>query len=1131
MHSERSYRIFVILLLLVLSILDICSFCPAANAAGSTTRTLTWSVVTTPAEGQDNVIRRGSEINSMALGQGVIYCADTENQTLFRSINGGYSFTDISPSLAAAGAILPVWSVALAPDDARFVVAVTNTPPVPAPPHQGPQQVYVSIDGGNNWQSAGLSWSTVNPGPGTNSIGKDEWISCVSLSNQYGNGFRDIAIGTRTETNSGQVLNLKYGTLGGWLTQGTLPGAVTSLKFSPNYLTDSTLAVISCDKVSIPNAAGLYLGQRVTDINTTTWSTGTIFATVPVGKVIGTDLALPSDFNGQNPASQGCFTSIQADSTFTDLMGRPTQTGVFYINPLFLGSPFTITPLPALSPGRRIYSIAYNGSQVTGILLAGEATANPATAMVPVYQSSNAQSSSPGVATWTSSQDYNSFKSPTGGGNTNSPSTPKIYYANAILVWGYNGVAYCGTSSEDDYTGGTGWNPGQWPKSKLNSVPLDESAFSYSYNNGLGWNQIGLIDTEISQLSDSAALEPPPAATQSSVLYLSSINGAPNSFDSVWRSTSDTLGDQWERILIHTTSNVGTILRVNMKEPTSTALIFGYLTTPTIMYTADEGQKWELILAGISSLRDITFRDESTIYVLEDYRIRQLTMGDTNWVPGEFVNTDLLIPAHTICTPLVNPTSADLVFVGSGISTAGNSEAYVAWTDFSQPSPKFNILRMLPQSGNVHVIADSKYDQNNIIYAAVNVDIPPSSDGVIYRWTIGKSTDWDELEPVNRAFFGIAMAGDVLYGAWNFDTTTLLNSGGVDRTLDPRIDVPPAPEWDELKDGLPVSTDTTNFPVLFTHEPTSLKISSSTNNTLWAIDNLDKTAKVYDFDNKIGCLWQYIDSVARVSPWPIAPASGSFIGADPVTGRSQQIDIKWRPLQDIFGYDILMAKDVNFTLLLTQNINMFPVDNKTGAWVVTLDQSQQLSPGVWIPPGVLEAGKSYYWEVRGSRTITGAAIHSLWSPVMFFSVKPGFAVRGIGNGPQLLTPIDGMCQDCQPTIGFSWTPVKNAKKYEFTLANDQDLKNILVQTVTTTTAYKYEGKLEPGRIYFWRVKAVAPFESDPSPTGTFVIAGSRPLISWPSLPPSYLWIVVIIAAAVLVVLIVALFIYNYMRRY
>ena len=162
--------------------------------------------------------------------------------------------------------------------------------------------------------------------------------------------------------------------------------------------------------------------------------------------------------------------------------------------------------------------------------------------------------------------------------------------------------------------------------------------------------------------------------------------------------------------------------------------------------------------------------------------------------------------------------------------------------------------------------------------------------------------------------------------------------------------------------------------------------------------------------------------------------------------------------------------------------------------IATLDQSQQLSPGAWIPPGVLEAGQSYYWKVRGSRTITGAAIHSLWSPVMFFSVKPGFAVRSSVSGPQLLTPIDGICQDCQPAVGFSWTPIKNAKKYEFTLAYDQDLKNVIVQAVTTTTAYKYEDRLEPGRIYFWQVKAVAPFESDPSPTGTFVIAGSRPVI-------------------------------------
>jgi hypothetical protein len=1136
MYRKRGYRIFAIFLLLVLGILDICSFYPAAHAADSASRTLTWSVVKTPAEGPDNVIRAGSEINSVALGEGVIYCADTENLTLFRSLNGGYSFTDISNSLTtAAGAALPVWSVAVAPDDPRFVVVVTDGS---AP---GPRQVYVSIDGGGNWQNAGL-----------NSLVANEYVSCIDISRQYGNALRDIAIGTRTTTNSGQVLNHQYGSGSiGWPSQGITPAAVTSLKFSPSYTTDLTLAVISCGASAV-----LSIGQHDTTANTTTWSNIASFASVTAAQVIGTDLALPSDFNSQNPAGQGCFTSIQSGTAFTDPMGRTTQTGVFYINAFAGALPYTITPLPVVSTGR-IYSIAYNGSQTNGILLAGEATANPAnpanpaTAMVPIYQSSNAQSSSPGTATWTSSADYNGYKSPTGGGNTNSLSIPPIFYANAILGWGYNGMAYCATSSEDDYTGGTGWALGQWPKSKLNTVALDESAFSYSSNGGLSWNQIGLIDTKINQLSDSAVLEAPPATTQGSVLYLSSLNTVGTvtySFDSVWRSTSDTLGDVWERILTHTTNNTGMILRVNVKATgSSSALIFGDLATSTIMYTPDEGQRWELVLAGISSLRDVTFRDETTIYVLEDYRVRQLYQGSTNWVPGNFVNTDLPVSAHTITTPLVNPKETDMVFIGTGISILGNPEAYVAWTDFNEPNPKFTILKMLPETGNVHVITDSKYDKNMIIYAAVNAGAVSitSSDGVIYRWVVGSSTDWDELEPINRAFFGIAMAGDALYGAWNLDTTTPLNSGGVDRTLYPRVKVPPAPEWDEMKDGLPVS-GAVNYPVAFTHEPTSFKISSNTNNTLWAIDNI---AKPYDFDNKIGCLWQYIDSVAKVSPWPTAPPSGSFIGADPVTGRSQQIDIKWRQLKDIFGYDLLMAKDVNFTLLLSQNvflvdnktgIHMFPVDNRTGAWVVgvdnttgnlivTLGKSQQLSPGAWIPPGVLEAGKSYYWRIRGSRTITGSAIHSLWSPVMFFSVKPGFAVKGIGTGPELLTPVGGVCNDCQSSVGFSWTPIKNAKKYEFTLAYDQDLKDIIVQTVTTTTAYKYEGSLAPGRIYFWQVKAVAPIESDPSPTGTFAISSSRTL-PWESLPPSYLWIAVIIAAAVILVLITAVFLYNYMRR-
>ena len=64
-----------------------------------------------------------------------------------------------------------------------------------------------------------------------------------------------------------------------------------------------------------------------------------------------------------------------------------------------------------------------------------------------------------------------------------------------------------------------------------------------------------------------------------------------------------------------------------------------------------------------------------------------------------------------------------------------------------------------------------------------------------------------------------------------------------------------------------------------------------------------------------------------LGPWPTSPPTGGLVGADPVTGRSQQIDFKWRPLDDIFGYDILIAKDVNFTLLLSQALNLTPIDD------------------------------------------------------------------------------------------------------------------------------------------------------------------------------------------------------------
>ena len=577
---------------------------------------------------------------------------------------------------------------------------------------------------------------------------------------------------------------------------------------------------------------------------------------------------------------------------FVNVFDNTNASGVFYIRPAAISNLIT-------TPGILIYSIAYTGTTSTGILLAGEAGANPTRALAKVWQCTNAQVSS-GPATWSYGND---LKWPTGGGNTGK--------ANVLLAWSSDGkTAYCGTSSESSTLGGTGWAVGHWPYSKLTTAPSDESAFQYSMDKGLDWNQIGLINTVINQLSDVAAYEKAANATSgystgltsgttsgSNALYLASLNtDIPGriGFDSVWRSKSDPLGLTWERILTWHSSGAGEILRINPRRDNAsgTVIVFADLTTSTVIYSSDEGNLWFPVLTGMN-VKDLALLDDSNMYLLDDYSVRKVSGSGATWTPGKIINTDLLAPAHTICTPLKPTTNSkgqaqELVFVG----TEGNSDTEVAWVDFAEHVPKFTQLTDLPVQGDVHVVIDDQNDRYPNIYAAItNID---HNDGNIYRWTMGTtgaagtSTDWDELDPINRSFFGICMLNDILYGAWNTDITAPLTSTGVDRTLDARVKVPPPPEWDELLDGLP---DSLLYPK-FTREPTSLHASSNDYNTLWAIDN-----QAYYFSTQQGCLWQYVDSVARLGPWPTAPPIGALIGPDPSTGRAQQIDFRWRPLR------------------------------------------------------------------------------------------------------------------------------------------------------------------------------------------------------------------------------------------
>jgi len=1108
-ESATSLSILLVLALL-LSLLPPGGIKPALAHPGK----LIWSIVDTPS-GEGNVIVSLSEINAIALGYDdeTFYTVDTANSEVYKSTDGGVTWNDdLTANLTADGASLPAWNIAVAPDDVSFVVAITDGDGAP----NGPKQVFVSTNGGDRWDDTGFP-----------ALLAGEYISCVDISLEYSDGKRDIAVGTRDGTGSGKVWVLKAGiTAPNWVDQG-LPGDIVALKFSPTY--DGDLAIVAISAT----AAGISLNLGIRDIvaNTTTWNSPvnypvTIVDTNYVGsspkanEIISADLELPSDFSAADPGNlRRYYVSTDVDTTAVGV-----QFGVYRINDTEV---YRITPpmTGKISATGRISSLAYYGTYDDGKLLAGEVEADNSLGIVDVWRCSDPIADTP---SWRKSD---ALKSPTGGGNSG--------YANAQVAWSPDGDrAYCGTSSANLTAAAN------WPFDYLTGSALDESAFSISpyppsYEDLLDragktkdtdvgniWNQLSLIDTEISFLSDVAVLEVSEDSEGNSVLYLASISDnttVTQNFDSIWRSTSDPLGDTWERILCTASTNDGIapddgiILRVKPRtyeeEDISEVIVFADRLSNDVRYSPDEGQSWQVLSPGVDvAVTDLALAGDDVMYILDDAYVRRGSKSDTNWTWQAKIDT-YLDSGHTIATPLKNPEGEDEEEEDWVI--VGDERGRVAYADFSRVPVKFEpppLERIaVPVIGYMHVIADDKFEQNKIIYAAIN-DITGTS-GKIYRWVIDESTDWDELEPPNSAFYGLAQRNDVLYGVWN--TAATPPPPGVDRTIYPRAIVPPATnlEWDDLTEGLTLG-------VAFTREPSSLKISSNGDNNLWTIDNDNRD---YDWANKIGCLWAYTDTVAKVGPWTTSPPSDDIIPSDPVSGRANEIDFRWRQLSYVGAYELQLAKDDEFSLRVLCSDNITPADPLAPACYFPASGLVPTPASEIASWGNLECGHTYYWRVRGRRATTGEEIRSPWSATMYFTVKTGLPVVTEHLGPILLKPSNG-ARCVSPSPAFSWSPMFGSTRYEFVLAKDAALTQVIARAIVPSTAYEYDGKLDWNTAYFWRVRAVEPVLGEPGPVANFTVVAREVLAapsasSPPAPPPFWIWAAIAIYVALVVAII------------
>jgi len=991
-----------------------------------------WSIVDTPS-GEGAVVVSPSEINALAIGSDdeTFYAVDIPNGKVYRSIDGGVTWDDdLAAALESEGAILPAWDIDVAPGDPELVAVVTDNRTA----------VYVSDDGGETWVDTKT--------PDLSGL----LIADITISEEYDEE-RDIAFGTRKpdDTVNGDVWVRELEGLGTWTAQG-LNMDVTAVRFSPSYSSDKTILAIASDS----DRTYLCTGVRDNLGDSTDWDV-TDPSQVEISEssgespgeneIIVSDLALPSDYSGDDSDTRVVYAAYSSNTTADDVY-RIDDDAVFRMD---------VNHGEAVA----IASISYQGTCDGSKLLAGEveSKANSASALIHIC-----------LDTWECPVDWEEpSKAPTGGAVSER--------ANAQVVWSSDGeLAYCGTST-NYVENAADWAdtslPGAWSGNTANEP--DESAFSRSQDEGDTWNQLSLIDTKMSWLSDFAL------SASYDILYLAS-RGA--DFDSVWRSEDELLGETWVRILCPRHKG-DIILRHSPEEDVRGEAIFlAMLNTDDAHYSLNKGQTWERVW-DCPDITDLAVVNDEMFYILDDNLVHKCWWDAESW--GGIWDWRWDVDTGLRSGYSIAVSGKDFVFVGEGEDFGGRI-AYSA-----DGGASFELTEVLPDRGKIKVVPDEDFDRNRFIYAASGVC-------QVYRWTVESIIPWEKLNPAcPGALYDLAQRGGALYGAYG---------PGVARTLIPHGETVTPDDWDRLELGLEEDVE---------FKPGTLRSMDNEEDEtidLWAIDDngyFNGDISQYDDPdyNLVGRLWVYCDVFALRTPWLTSPALGEFMPCDICRCEAEVFCFRWHQLPLAEEYELWIALDEEFSSVSRIVEDIAPPDCCNPSWCP--------------PEGSFRfvCGKTYYWRVRSSKSIEGERVHSRWSPPMYFAVKICSSVEERHGAPILEVPQGGSRNTARST-SFSWIGFSDTTRYEFILAEDADLTRVIVREEVPTAAYRYTDRLDWGKTYFWQVRATEPVPSEPA-TGTFTVM-PKP-VATPAPPaapttPFLVWLVIGILALLVVVVIV-----------
>jgi hypothetical protein len=229
------------------------------------------------------------------------------------------------------------------------------------------------------------------------------------------------------------------------------------------------------------------------------------------------------------------------------------------------------------------------------------------------------------------------------------------------------------------------------------------------------------------------------------------------------------------------------------------------------------------------------------------------------------------------------------------------------------------------------------------------------------------------------------------------------------------------------------------------------------------------TAYTLIASNDSGSVTGFVSVTVKPDP---ATASQRLVGVDPVTGRNQDIGFEWEQLCLSDEYQVQIAKDAAFTLMVFDSGVYAPPSTTAPAML-------------YLAGGRMEAGHSYFWRARVRRAATGQVILGYWSLPQKFTIGAGYSVNAPVQGVQLLSPVSSCAGYPVTAVPFTWSPYKETTRYRFTMAKDAGLTDIISAAEVATSSYVYQGTLDYNSSYFWQVMAIQPAPSDPSPVFSF----------------------------------------------